>query len=173
MQQTETMPVRHGLRALINGDLQADLQQMYGSLQHEIESLRDERIALSAGNEDVIRSVIHRMIQETDGDDAEPLPEVQQLVAAGKVEHEHMPLLATAARARIPSWLHGEAGSGKSTAAEKIADRERLDFRSISLCPTTSKSDLLGYRDATGQYRSTAFRDIYENGGCLSLRRDR
>jgi hypothetical protein len=40
-----------------------------------------------------------------------------------------------------------------------------LEFRSVSLCSTTSKSDLLGYRDAVGEYRTSAFRHIYENGG--------
>ena len=36
---------------------------------------------------------------------------------------------------------------------------------SISLGPSTSKADLMGYRDATGEYRSTAYRETYEDGG--------
>lgn len=67
--------------------------------------------------------------------------------------------------ADVPVWLYGEAGSGKSTAAEQMADELDLSFRSISLGPSTSKADLMGYRDATGEYRSTAYREIYEDGG--------
>ncbi len=67
--------------------------------------------------------------------------------------------------AYVPVWLYGEAGSGKSTAAEQMADELDLSFRSISLGPSTSKSDLMGYRDATGEYRSTAYRETYEDGG--------
>lgn len=40
-----------------------------------------------------------------------------------------------------------------------MADELDLSFRSISLGPSTSKADLMGYRDATGEYRSTAYRE--------------
>ena len=50
--------------------------------------------------------------------------------------------------ADVPVWLYGEAGSGKYTAAEQMADELDLSFRSISLGPSTSKADLMGYRDA-------------------------
>ena len=46
-----------------------------------------------------------------------------------------------------------------------MADELDLSFRSISLGPSTSKADLMGYRDATGEYRSTAYRETYEDGG--------
>jgi len=67
--------------------------------------------------------------------------------------------------ADVPVWLHGETGSGKSTSGQLAAGLLGLSFRSISLGPTTSKSDLLGYRDATGRYHNTGFRKIYEDGG--------
>ena len=79
--------------------------------------------------------------------------------------HYHMPLVRAALAADVPVWLHGEAGSGKSTAGKQAADSLGLPFRSVSLGPTTSKSDLMGYRDATGDYHSTAFREIYKDGG--------
>jgi len=82
-----------------------------------------------------------------------------------RASHLHAPLLKAALMADVPVWLYGEAGSGKSTAAEQMADELDLSFRSISLGPSTSKADLMGYRDATGEYRSTAYREIYEDGG--------
>ena len=82
-----------------------------------------------------------------------------------RASHLHAPLLKAALMADVPVWLYGEAGSGKSTAAEQMADELDLSFRSISLGPSTSKADLMGYRDATGEYRGTAYRETYEDGG--------
>lgn len=61
--------------------------------------------------------------------------------------------------------MYGEAGSGKSTAGEQVAQQLDTPFRSISFGPGSSKADLMGYRDATGEYHSTGYREVYENGG--------
>lgn len=92
-------------------------------------------------------------------------PALQQFVDRAKPSHYHTPLVRAALQADVPIWLYGEAGSGKSTAGEQAANSLGLPFRSISLGPTTSKSDLMGYRDATGNYHNTAYREVYENGG--------
>ena len=44
-----------------------------------------------------------------------------------------------------------------------------LPFRFISVCPTTTKSEFFGYRDAVGKYHSTAFREIFEGGGVFLI----
>jgi cobaltochelatase CobS len=50
-----------------------------------------------------------------------------------------------------------------------VAESLNLPFRFLSVCPATTKSDFLGYRDASGVYRSTAFREIYESGGVFLI----
>lgn len=77
----------------------------------------------------------------------------------------HLPLARAAIAANVPVWLYGEAGSGKSTAGEQVAQQLDMPFRSISFGPGSSKADLMGYRDATGEYHSTGYREVYENGG--------
>ena len=67
-------------------------------------------------------------------------PALQQFVNRAKPSHYHTPLVRAALQADVPIWLHGEAGSGKSTAGEQAADSLGLPFRSVSLGPTTSKS---------------------------------
>ena len=47
-----------------------------------------------------------------------------------RASHLHAPLLKAALMADVPVWLYGEAGSGKSTAAEQMADELDLSFRS-------------------------------------------
>lgn len=61
--------------------------------------------------------------------------------------------------------LTGSAGTGKTHAARQVAEALSLPFYCQSVGAQTSKSDLLGFIDATGAYRDTAFRRAYENGG--------
>jgi cobaltochelatase CobS len=164
----ETIEGPHGLMAFMRGEISADLEQRHDAIRADLDRLEQEQADLKTGNREAIIETLkdivgEHQIQPDDSPDQVPL--VKQLLKGTGLIHAHMPLLETSVQARVPVWLHGEAGSGKSTAAEKVADETGMEFRSISLCPTTSKSDLLGYRDATGQYRSTAFRDTYEHGG--------
>lgn len=155
------MEVPTGIMALMRGDIQA-------SIRGEVARIDEVQSGIRSGDRQLLKDVVREILQE----DVIPNPETGQKVprtvnfaTGGGVEHAHMPLLEAASEAGIPTWLHGEAGSGKSTAAERIAKWKGIEFRSVSLCPTTSKSDLLGYRDAQGQYNSTAFREVYANGG--------
>lgn len=151
-----------GLWPLLSGEVQAEIRE-------EINRLEDLQSGLREGDRALLKEVLREIIEENrraEFDEADAsLAGYAGSLAVGGLEHENTPLLVTAAKARIPVWLHGEAGSGKSTAAENLAERWELDFRSISLCPTTSKSDLMGYRDAQGTYHGTGFREVYEHGG--------
>ena len=83
--------------------------------------------------------------------------------------HCATPLLLCAVAARVPVWIYGDSGSGKSTAAELVARELSLPFSAISVCPTTTKSDVLGYMDAGGTYRTTEFRKRFEGGGVFLI----
>lgn len=65
--------------------------------------------------------------------------------------------------------LVGPAGTGKSHAAELVADTLDMPFHAISVGSQTSKSDLAGYMTATGAYVRTQFREAYEHGGLFLL----
>jgi len=97
--------------------------------------------------------------------DIENSPIVKKLEAFSRPQHKHTPLLDACLEADVPAYLYGEAGSGKSTAAENAAAIRGVNLRAISLSPTTSKADLIGYRDANGLYNGTGFREVYEKGG--------
>ncbi len=154
-----------GIRAFIRGDISEELQGLHEDIVDEVSRLETLRSTLAAGDRAVIRSVIEEILTEEAEGENETTPILDMMHDMRELEHIHTPLLRTSARARVPAWLYGEAGSGKSSAAEGIADDFSMEFRSISLSPTTSKSDLMGYRDAEGKYNSTAFRDTYEHGG--------
>lgn len=65
--------------------------------------------------------------------------------------------------------LSGPIGTGKTTLCSQIADKLGLDFYPFALCSHTTKSDLIGFIDAGGNYRSTAIREAYEKGGLVLL----
>lgn len=65
--------------------------------------------------------------------------------------------------------LSGPIGTGKTTLCSQIADKLSLNFYPYSLCSHTTKSDLIGFIDAGGNYRTSALRLAFENGGLVLL----
>ena len=81
------------------------------------------------------------------------------------VQHYAFPLLLKALEAGLHVALVGPAGTGKTTAAHAVSKALGLDYEAQSFCATTTKSDLLGFVDANGNYRDTSFRRAFVNGG--------
>lgn len=90
-------------------------------------------------------------------------------VPPGEVRHFNYPALLRIVRARVNAWLVGPAGSGKTSAAEKVAQDLGLKFYSKSVGPQTSESSLLGYQDANGRTVRTLLREAFEFGGVFLL----
>lgn len=117
----------------------------------------------SGSSEEVVKALREILVSEDSV--KQEFPMLQQHIDQARPTHLYQPLLRAALMANVPAWLYGEAGSGKSTAAARSAGGLDLPFRSISLGPSSSKSDLMGYRDGHGEYQSTSFREVYEQGG--------
>lgn len=79
--------------------------------------------------------------------------------------HERFELVLKTIAAGIPCALVGPAGSGKTTVCDQIGEALGLDVRPMSFNPLSSKSDILGFRDANGNYHATLFRTCFESGG--------
>lgn len=65
--------------------------------------------------------------------------------------------------------LVGEAGSGKTQLASDVAEAMNLQFYPMSVGLQTTKSDLLGFINAYGNYITTPLREAFEKGGVLLL----
>jgi cobaltochelatase CobS len=63
--------------------------------------------------------------------------------------------------------LIGPAGSGKTTAAEQIAEALNLPFYIQGA--VSGAHELVGFVDAHGRYQSTPFRQAFEHGGIIVL----
>jgi len=85
------------------------------------------------------------------------------------IQHEKFPEVLNKARLRINCNMVGTAGSGKTYMAEQIAQALELHFYAISVGLQTSKSDLIGYMDANGNYVSTLLRQAFEHGGVFLI----
>jgi MoxR-like ATPase len=85
------------------------------------------------------------------------------------LQHKLFPKLVTRISHRIHTMLVGPAGSGKTHAIHSAADSVGRKFYAISVGQQTTKSDLLGYKDANGVYQRTPLRDAVEFGGVFLL----
>lgn len=83
--------------------------------------------------------------------------------------HDRFEQLLTVVGAGLSAMMVGPAGSGKTYASEQVAEALDFPFYSISVGSQTSKSDLFGYMDGGGTYRSTFFRQAYEFGGVFLM----
>jgi hypothetical protein len=85
--------------------------------------------------------------------------------------HEDLPVLLKMVNTRntnghrLNIYMHGPAGSGKSTAAHQVADALGLPFGYSSLNPMTPDSRALGFMHAGGDYVGTEFFKRYTEGG--------
>ena len=82
----------------------------------------------------------------------------------GRKRHKMFPVIMKYIRAGLNVALVGPAGTGKSTIALQVAEELGLEFRSTGAL--MSKYDLVGYKDATGQYHATPLYESFTSG-CL------
>jgi len=110
-------------------------------------------VAVAAAEDAVRRLVPRELVVKMDG--AKPKN-------VGKT-HKQFPRLLKMVAAGCNVWLAGPAGSGKTTAAEQVAEALGLDFYFNGAIDTEYK--LSGFVDANGHIVSTAFRKAYTEGG--------
>lgn len=85
------------------------------------------------------------------------------------LKHKQLEQLITYAMLRLSPLLVGMAGTGKTHAGEQTSKALGLPFYAMSVGAQTSKSDIIGYMDASGRYVKTHFRDAYEKGGVFLM----
>lgn len=125
----------------------------------EIESVFAEKERLKQENED-LRLQLEQEQQQGPRESASQ---------AQEGEHAQVAKLRDFLSKKIPVMLIGPAGSGKTSAAKKVASDFESKFHSMSVSGQTSEIKLAGYKDAAGNYHRTSFREAFENGGIYLL----
>jgi cobaltochelatase CobS len=87
----------------------------------------------------------------------DPIPHALGLV------HRDTAKIINALSAGVNVYLHGPAGSGKTTVARKVAEAFNLQF--YFAAKVESEYQLMGFKDAKGETVRTQFREAYEHGG--------
>ncbi len=96
------------------------------------------------------------------------LPDRDETTSVGQ-QHTMFPTLVEYASLGLNVSLKGPAGSGKTYAAEMLATALSVSYHAISIGPTTSQSQLIGYMNGAGEYVSTQIREAFEHGGVLLI----
>lgn len=132
-------------------------------------------------DEQICKEVIDKITKETEKKMAQLVKEAkkrqvvelkltdEQVKGSGEIRHRDFDKVAFVIRKRLPAFLYGGAGNGKSKIAEQIAEMLKIPYYSISVSYQTSVGQLVGYMDAQGHYVRTLLREAYENGGVFCI----
>lgn len=85
------------------------------------------------------------------------------------LRHTQLEELIKYATLRLPVLMVGMAGTGKTHAAEQVAEALGLNHYTMSVGAQTSKSDIIGFVHANGGYVKTHFRTAFEEGGVFLM----
>lgn len=152
------------LAASIQPFIKVEADSMSSQLMTELKTMRDE-LQGSIENKVLdamaaLKPEVHTIIVDTTG---------KELARVETAQHKLFPLLMQLIAIRQPTYLWGEAGSGKSSAAHVAATALGLPYYYLALQAQTVESKLMGYMDANGKYVGTDFYRAYTNGGVFLL----
>ena len=85
------------------------------------------------------------------------------------LQHKMFSKLAELIALREHSYLYGQPGWGKSSAAIKYAKAAGLDYGFIAMTPQTQDSKLYGFVDAHGNPVMTTFYKLWVHGGVMVI----
>jgi len=86
-----------------------------------------------------------------------------------QISHFQFDNLVKAIQSNLPILIVGMPGTGKTSSVEQVSKVLEIAFNAISVGIQTTKSDILGFVDANGNYKSTGFRESFENGGVFLM----
>lgn len=81
--------------------------------------------------------------------------------------HTNTPQLVKFISAKLPVYMYGPTGSSKTNVVFRIAKALEIPIQSVTVSPQTPKSELLGYKDAHGNYQEGVCYKPFTEGGIL------
>ena len=117
----------------MSGKTLRDIKAVHQGVTADLSEARQVVEQLHQGTSEEVVNALRTILALDHTTRQQEYPALQQFVDRAKPSHYHTPLVRAALQADVPIWLHGEAGSGKSTAGEQAANSLGLPFRSISL----------------------------------------
>lgn len=164
---TSTLPALDGSRVMGDRPLSDVTKRFFDELEREVYGTIGDAIVK---HDQEIEEKLKRL-DETLKTNCYTL-EIRSDTGVGKIEgirHKQLDQLIAVSTQRIPVMLVGMAGTGKSHACEQVAEGLGLPFYAMSVGAQTSKSDIIGFVHAGGEYVPTLFRQAYEHGGVFLM----
>lgn len=131
--------------------------------------------AATSVDEDRVRALIDEAVAALPSVTASPsvvinVPTRPEPVTLSGTVHERFGDLVDVLTVGSAAYLYGPPATGKSHAAEAVAEALGVPFVGMLACsPDMMPSSVRGFVDATGTYQRTAFRDAYEHGGLFVI----
>lgn len=89
--------------------------------------------------------------------------EIKPVKKLNKISHNKTASIVKILQTGLNVYLYGEAGTGKSQIAEDVAEILDIPFYFTGKC--SSEFDLIGFKNASGEYVSTPFYEAFTKGG--------
>ena len=128
----------------------------------------EQKLAEAIKAENIIKA---KEISEQINKETNKIANLTQISNPCKTQHTHaiFDSVLKDIQQNISPMLVGPAGSGKSTILQNVADTLNLNYYPLSVNGQTSEYQIIGYKNANGDYIRSAFRDAFENGGLFSF----
>lgn len=139
------------------------LSLLLSQVESEVES------KINAKTEEVVADVKKQLDQLKQYQPTVVVGDGKELGKIEGLQHNQISDLVKLIGANLNVLLVGMAGTGKTHSAKQVADAVGYNFYAMSVGSQTSKSDIIGYMDANGNYVTSAFRKAYEEGGVFVL----
>jgi cobaltochelatase CobS len=123
----------------------------------------------SASNDELTAAIRAAVLGGVVPSPAPVVPEPAPEPTAFDGKHRDFDRVLRRVQAGLTPWLHGEAGTGKTTLAIQIAEAMGLPFHGISVTNETTITTFFGYTDANRFLHRTDFREAWEHGGIFLL----
>lgn len=159
---------------------EALLQMLLGNITDRAKEIAEQQLEKIRKDFEVSAKEMQKDAREASRKIKERLGKLPTLLTVGTVEKPETEIahkafetvsriLSSAKRKEKNIMLVGGAGGGKTHLCSQLARALQLPFYPMSVGLQTTKSDLLGFINATGQYMPSPIRHAYENGGLLLL----
>lgn len=152
------------------------LKEQISGMEKAVDEKLDETKTAFEAKLDGLKAVLNGKIDEIEAvTTGRPLsvtigtPEKLEKTVVHSKFFDILNILKSQKRLQKNIMLVGEAGSGKTHLANSIADALGLEFYPMSVGLQTTKSDLLGFINAHGEYITSPVREAFEKGGVLLL----
>lgn len=149
------------------------VEDLMKSSKEEIRKQITDVVLAAKQDIDIAKQQIAELLSEVKEIKRPPMVKIEGGLEEQELAHDQLSdlikIMCSSRRNKKTIMMVGAAGAGKSKMVSQAARVFKLDFYPMSIGAQTTKSDLMGFMNAQGDYTSSPVRMAFENGGVLLL----